>query len=534
MTRAAVCIRPIASPADGTFRHPPHGLGRRVVPSPPNLSISVKGTRHPAEMGNMGLMRKALGLVAAVLGLVLVPVGPHVDAAIEDASTDADLSVTAQSVNVSAEEFAFLNRLNEVRASVGAQPLALSSELTVLSQQHSTTMAAAGAIFHRSPLDTGVPDVWLRLGENVGRGGSVDVLHNAFMASPAHQANIVNGHFNYVGLGVFNASGTLYVTQIFMEAAPGSVATVSPSAPVGTSTIPFERTSGIDRFATAAAISQDSFPNGAGIAFLAVASDFPDALAAGPAAANRRGPVLLTAKDALPQATADELRRLSPELVVLVGGALAIPDAIAAAVEAATGAEVIRLSGFNRFDTAAAIARFFASSADKAYVATGSSFPDALAGGAAAAHLGAPILLTERDNLPEATAAVLRDLGVREIVVLGGESAVSAAVLDQLRALAPTVRRISGVDRFATASAIAADAFPDALASTYLATGGNFPDALAGAAAAGMAGSPLMLTQQNCVPSSVRMLIEERDPELLVLLGGEAALTDGVGVLTSC
>ena len=520
---------------------PSHDHVRRAIPSPPGLVISVKRRRRRAEVVNMAAMRKALGLTAAVLCLVLVPVGPHVQAAASEISGDLAGSVTAQSVNVSADEFAFLDRINQVRASIGAQPLTLSADLTLLSQQHSTTMAGAGAIFHRSPLDAGAPNVWLRLGENVGRGGSVDALHDAFMASPAHKANIVNGNFNYVGLGVFHSNGILYVTEIFMEAPAGSVATISPpvgdtssTQPIASSTIPSERTSGIDRFATAAAISEHSFPDGASTVFVAIASDFPDALAAGPAAAHNRSPVLLTSRDALPQVTADELRRLAPQQVVLVGGQLAIPEGIASAIVSATGANVIRLSGASRFETAASLARFFASAANKAYVATGRSFPDALAGGAAAAHLGAPILLTERDTLPAATAQVLRDLGVQEIIVLGGEFAVSSAVLDELRALAPTVRRISGADRFSTASAIAADAFPGSLPATYLATGGNFPDALAGAAAAGMAGSPLMLTEQSCVPASVRQLIEERDPALLVLLGGLSALSDSVASLASC
>lgn len=493
-------------------------------------------------MNFMGALRRSCGLVAAVLSLVVIPVGSSAIASTVEEVAGPDAAVSAQSVTASPEEIGFLDRINQTRASVGAQPLTLSVDLTGLAQQHSQAMAGRGAIFHRSPLDAGVPSAWLRLGENVGRGGDVGTLHTAFLDSPAHRANIVNGAFNYIGLGVVNSGGSLYITQIFMEAAPGSVTALAPTFPVAepaspalpASTIPSERASGTDRFATAAAISQQSFPNGADTAFLAVGLDFPDALAAGPAAADRRAPVLLTAREALPASTLDELRRLSPSQVILVGGVFVITDGVADAVRAATGAEVIRLSGDSRFETAAAIARFFATDAPVAFVATGRGFADALAGGAAAAHIGAPILLTDRDTLPEATADALRELGVGEIIVLGGDAAVSPAVFNSLRAIVPNVRRIAGVDRFSTATAIAADAFPPTLTSTYLATGGNFPDALAGASAAGMAGSPLMLTQQNCVPSGVRALIEERDPEVLVLLGGKAALGDGVAALASC
>jgi hypothetical protein len=94
-------------------------------------------------------------------------------------------------------------------------------------------MAAANNIFH-SNLADGAPPEWVRLGENVGRGPSVDAIHNALVASPEHYRNLTDPGFRYVGVGVVNANGTLFVSEVFMESA--SQPAPSTSAPAaGTS-----------------------------------------------------------------------------------------------------------------------------------------------------------------------------------------------------------------------------------------------------------------------------------------------------------
>jgi spore germination protein YaaH len=89
----------------------------------------------------------------------------------------------------------------------------------------------------------------------------------------------------------------------------------------------------------------------------------------------------------------------------------------------------VRVAGANRYDTAAALSRSaFAPGVPVAYVATGASFPDALAGGPAAARNGGPVLLTDPLALPSATATELARLKPAKIVVLGGTASVSASV----------------------------------------------------------------------------------------------------------
>ena len=109
------------------------------------------------------------------------------------------------------------------------------------------------------------------------------------------------------------------------------------------------------------------------------------------------------------------------------------------------------------------------------------NFPDALAGGPAAAACGCPILLVLTDSIPAATATELTRLGPAGIVILGGTGVVSETVETALAAFTGgDVDRLSGANRFATAAAISAATFSPGVPAVYITTGLNFPDALAG------------------------------------------------------
>jgi hypothetical protein len=116
------------------------------------------------------------------------------------------------------DEMELLALTNEVRASVGAAPLALDGALSAVAGTWSSTMAIAGAISHNPSLKVQVPGFRL-LGENVGRGDSVEIVHDLLVASPAHYANITNPRFTTVGLGVVRSGRTFYVTQVFLQPA---------------------------------------------------------------------------------------------------------------------------------------------------------------------------------------------------------------------------------------------------------------------------------------------------------------------------
>ncbi|HEX7107164.1 MAG TPA: cell wall-binding repeat-containing protein [Acidothermaceae bacterium] len=292
------------------------------------------------------------------------------------------------------------------------------------------------------------------------------------------------------------------------------------------------RYQGADRFATSAAIVDANYRAGVPVAYVATGVNFPDALAGGAAAANEGGPLLLVAPDSIPSSIATELQRLEPGRVVVLGGERSVSAAVQSALGSYTTGSVTRVSGADRYATAAALAADFPSGAP-VYVATGVDFPDALSATAAAAARHAAILLTEPNAIPDSTAAALSTLRPSSITIVGGTSVVSAAVADQLAAYSPTVTRVSGADRYGTAASVATAEFPSAT-SVFLASGVTFADALTGGPVAGAHGAPLMLSAPTCLPSPTAARISSSQPANVTLLGGLAALSQGVASLTTC
>ena len=302
-------------------------------------------------------------------------------------------------------------------------------------------------------------------------------------------------------------------------------------APPGAVPSRVTRHAGADRYATAAAVSAASFSPGVPVAYVATGTNFPDALAAGAAAARLGGPVLLVTSNRLPSATAAELARLRPGTIKVLGGPVVISDGVLEAMrQYAASGNVQRIYGANRYGTAAQIsADAFGPGVATAYVATGTNFPDALAGVAAAGVNGGPILLTTPGALPADTAAELARLRPGRIVILGGPGVVSDAVAGQLAGYATSgsVTRLAGADRYATSAAVASGTFASAT-TVFIATGRNFPDALGGGPVAGIVRGPLLLVPGSTVPQSVADQINRLDPDSVVILGGTSVVTAGV------
>jgi len=290
------------------------------------------------------------------------------------------------------------------------------------------------------------------------------------------------------------------------------------------------RLSSADRFGTSAAVSAATFPANAPVAYIASGLSFPDALSGSPAAARAGGPVLLVGPTTIPAAVQTELQRLHPARIVGLGGTDVIADAVLAQLTSYTAGSVTRVAGSDRYSTSAAISQATAAAGPAvAYVVSGETFPDALSAGALAARTaGAPLLLTAQAVLPDATAAELQRLAPKSIVVVGGASAVSDAVVHELGGYTTgSVTRLSGADRFATSAAVAA-AFPAGTASAFVASGTGFADALSASAAAGAGGAPLLLTMPGAVPDPVGAQLSRIRPAHITVAGGTDAVSDEV------
>jgi len=204
---------------------------------------------------------------------------------------------------------------------------------------------------------------------------------------------------------------------------------------------------------------------------------------------------------------------------------------------------VQRVYGGDRYATSAAIAQFGGyGTGGTVYVATGTNFPDALAGAAVAGKDDAPLLLVLPTSIPSTVLSRLTALQPSKVVILGGTGAISAAVQTALENLPthPSVVRYAGADRYGTA-AMLADPTPDpgapnfgspnyssGVGGVFIATGANFPDALSGAPVAGSKGWPLLLVQPDDIPASVDSVLKDLDPAEIDILGGTGVISSGV------
>ncbi len=312
-------------------------------------------------------------------------------------------------------------------------------------------------------------------------------------------------------------------------------------AMVELATTEVERLAGADRYATAHEISRGTWADGtADTAVLATGGDFPDALSASGLAGALDAPLLLVGTE-VTSALTDELGRLGVTDVYLVGGTGVISlDAEEALADDYT---VTRVWGADRYETAAEVAREIesvtgASFTADAFVARGDEFPDALAVAPFAYSQAMPVLLTRPDALPAQTEAVMTDLAVDAAWVAGGTGAVTSPVKDTVDTIlndngGPSSIRWGGADRYATAADIAGGGISQGWAGTSyigVATGSDFPDALAGGAACGAMSGSMVLTPSDSLPANVASFISSNagfDTDV-VIYGGEGVVEPDV------
>jgi len=295
---------------------------------------------------------------------------------------------------------------------------------------------------------------------------------------------------------------------------------------IGATCDSLDRLWGADRFGTSEAVSQTAF-NAADAVFIALGTDFPDAIVAAAAAGHLGSPVLLTTSTSLPSETVAEIQRLSPANAYVVGGIAAISTAVEQQVKQYVPS-VQRLAGADRYETAAAVSIALFPAANVVFVAPGGDFPDALVAAAAAGYLDSPVLLTPSRAAPVATLRELARLKPSTIFIVGGATVISDGVVRQLAGYGDVVR-LAGSNRFATASAVAQEVFGSA-EYAFLASGRNFPDALVAAAAGGSLGGPVLLVEQDAIPGPTMEQLSRLEPAHVYLVGGTAVISSSVVV----
>ncbi|MDZ4045571.1 MAG: cell wall-binding repeat-containing protein [Rhodoglobus sp.] len=210
----------------------------------------------------------------------------------------------------------------------------------------------------------------------------------------------------------------------------GSTASVSAAVATQLATYgPVRRDGGTDRYHTSRILIERAFES-ADTVYVATGANFPDALSASPPAATDAAPVLLvpgTSSD-LPSSAGELIEELGTTSVVIAGGTGTVSAGIQSDIDALPGVSVTRKAGSDRFGTSLLLNQHAFTAADTVFLATGLSFPDALAGGALAGGLPSPLFAVLPTCIPPAIADEIERLGPARIVLLGGTPTLAPSV----------------------------------------------------------------------------------------------------------
>lgn len=292
---------------------------------------------------------------------------------------------------------------------------------------------------------------------------------------------------------------------------------------------------GVGRIETAIMSARTAFPEGSEYVIIATARSFPDALGGSALAGVLDAPVLLTEPTVLPTAVATEIiDNLGATQAIILGGTGAVSQAVEKQLIAMLGsANVERIGGANRYETAWRIAMRVLDEAallGKAgpyfgFVATGDTFPDALAASSWGSGGWVPFFLVGPGTKPTAFAASLRAANIGSVAILGGAAAVPQTIQAAVAREGISADRLAGTSRYETAAVIA-EAFGVA-DSVAITTGQDFPDALAGGAALGRYGVPILLTRPTSLEPAAKGVLDAygRTIEDVFFLGGTVAVS---------
>ncbi|WP_336250303.1 septal ring lytic transglycosylase RlpA family protein [Stomatohabitans albus] len=290
------------------------------------------------------------------------------------------------------------------------------------------------------------------------------------------------------------------------------------------------RVSGPGRIDTAAAAGLHQ-RDSASTVIIATANDWPDAIASTVLANDKDAPLLLTEQHQLPSATVNAIRKLKPSRAIVLGGKAAVSDKVISQLKGMK-LPVERISGANRVETAAKVARE-AGPADSGQVVITAGWGDnAWSNAIAASALGAsdnevPTLLVNKDEVPAASAEAIKALKPSTAVVVGNKNSVSDAVMDQLKAMGLRTTRVSGNSQYDISAKILTQNW-DAFKSTtkvVFASGESFADGLAAGALAAHIDAPMMTVPKDKLGSVSAGLLRNWNSPIQsgVIVGGTAA-----------
>ncbi|KUO58052.1 MAG: hypothetical protein APF84_18690 [Gracilibacter sp. BRH_c7a] len=176
----------------------------------------------------------------------------------------------------------------------------------------------------------------------------------------------------------------------------------------------------------------------------------------------------------------------------------------------------------NNVELSVSVAQEGWTSADTVILTRDDNLADALSSVPLSRMHNAPILMTPSDRLDDQISYEIRNLEVMNVIIIGGEGAISKSIETDLRNSGYSVERIAGADRYETAAKIASK-FPSTK-TVYLAYGYGEPDALAASSFAALNSIPILLTDKTGIPEVTRTQLQRLNPTEVMLLGGNGVI----------
>lgn len=295
------------------------------------------------------------------------------------------------------------------------------------------------------------------------------------------------------------------------------------------------RAAGETRYATMAALLPGAPWKADRTVVLASGSNYPDALAAASLAGAYDAPIVLTEPNSLSVDAADMIEQLSPKVIYVVGGEAAVSKSAVdtATYYAADGCKVFRIAGDTRLETSLAIAkrvRQKSTASDSLIVATGFNYADALSVSPFAFAYNSPIFLCGSNGLSADAISYISGAGFKRAILVGGTAAVPERVKHQLTSAgisSGSITRLAGATRYETSAKIMSYAVNAGMnvSNVYLATGKNFPDALAAGPVAGKLRAPLLLVDPGIEYAHTVLSNYRGSINVATVVGGTSAVS---------
>ncbi|HFL2528984.1 TPA: cell wall-binding protein Cwp10 [Clostridioides difficile] len=297
-----------------------------------------------------------------------------------------------------------------------------------------------------------------------------------------------------------------------------------------TSNVTVKKLKGADRFETAIKISQSGWTKSDTVVIVnGEDKSMVDGLTATPLASIKNSPILLSSNEKLPQKTVEELKRLNPSKVIVIGGNNSMPNSVVEAIKAVNSKiSVQRIGGDTRYQTSINIAKEIdkTNNVSKLYIGAGNGEADSLSIASLAGKEKTPIVLTQKDGVDNEAEQFIKSNKVSNIYFIGGVEKISNKAIEQVGKIANkdiSNNRVAGQTRQETNAKVIDKFYSQSkLDGVVVANQDKLIDALAVGPLAAKNNSPVILAT-NTLDKSQESSLKGKDSSKLFEVGGGIA-----------